>query len=293
MLRCFGLQASIVVTLAACGGVASVHEGNSSRPDIVAQCKEWMESQSALDETESRDGFLAKGSGACISGDIDEELQEQVFAWLRTVPSHTEPVVVIRSGGGNAFPAIDIASALQEREAEVYVYDVCASACANYIYAGVRQRHSLGKTILLFHGGLTKDTPQEFAEVFDSLLSSPEGKYIENPDLERKEWVERAELYIQKQDKLLIAAGVDPVVIHGFGEMELSDLASEDCDPEREPDLEYAVFFSEDLANALGISPVTGSLEYRPSVINERLNRDTQGNKACLAPEKYFRLAGS
>jgi hypothetical protein len=140
---------------------------------------------------------------------------------------------------------------------------------------------------------LTKDTPQEFAEVFDSLLSSPEGKYIENPDVERKEWVERAKLYIQKQDKLLIAAGVDPVMIHGFSEMELSDLASEDCDPDHEPDLEYAVFFSEDMAKALGISPVTGSLEYRPSVINERLNRGTQGQRACMAPEKYFRSTGS
>lgn len=39
--------------------------------------------------------------------------------------------------------------------------------------------------------------------------------------------------------------------------------------------------------------PVSGSLEYRPSVINERLNRDTQGNKACMAPEKHFRATGS
>jgi ATP-dependent protease ClpP protease subunit len=258
---------------------------------IIEECKKWMASQSAMDETESRDNFAARGSGACISGDLDDDVHEKVFAWLDEVPSQTKPVVVIRSGGGDAFPAIDIAEALQQRDAAVYVYDVCASGCANYIYAGVRNRHSIGATILLFHGGLTKETAQEMGEVFDSLLNSAEGKNIENPALERKQWIERAELYLKKQDELLVAAGVDPMIIHGFNEMEMSDLASADCDPEREPDLEYSVFFSKDTAKALGILPITGSLEYRANIINERLNRGTKGNKACVAPAKFFQPA--
>jgi ATP-dependent protease ClpP protease subunit len=272
-------------------GVSCAKQDADSTSNIIEDCKAWMARQSAMDETESRDNFTAKGSAACISGDIDDDLHEKVFAWLGKLPSGTKPVVVIRSGGGDAFPAIDIAEALQQRDAAVYIYDVCASSCANYIYSGVQQRHSIGATILLFHGGLTKDTATEMAKVFDDLLNGPQGKLIENPALERKEWVDRAELYIQKQDKLLVAAGVDPVMIHGFSEMEMSDLASADCDPEREPDLEYIVFFSEDVARTLGILPLTGSIEYRPNVINERLNRRTQGNKACPAPEKFFQPA--
>lgn len=272
-------------------GVSCAKQDADSTSNIIEECKAWMARQPATDETESRDNFTAKGSGACISGDIDDDLQEKFIAWLGKVPSQTKPVVVIRSGGGDAFAAIDIAEELQKRDAEVYIYDVCASSCANYIYSAVRQRHSIGATIILFHGGLTKDTPQEMGEVFDDLLNGPQGKHIENPVLERKEWVERAELYIQKQDKLLVAAGVDPVMIHGFSDMEMSDLASADCDPEREPDLEYIVFFSEDVARALGILPVTGQLEYRASVINKRLNRRMQGNKACPAPEKFFQPA--
>lgn len=285
------LKLVLLIILIAGAGAACAQQDADAPTKIIAECKEWMERQSAMEATESRDDFTAKGSGACINGEIDDDLHEKVFAWLGQLPSETKPVVVIRSGGGDAFPAIDIAEALQQREAAVYIYDVCASSCANYIYSGVRNRHSIGATILLFHGGLTKDTVQETAAVFDDLLRSPEGKHIENPVSERKEWVERAESYLKKQDKLLITAGVDPVMIHGFSDLEITDLASEDCDPAREPELEYAVFFSEDVVSALGISPVTGRLEYRANVINDRLNRDTQGTKACVVPEKFFRPA--
>lgn len=285
------LKLILLLILIAGVGAACAQQDADSPTKVIAECKEWMDRQSAMEAAESRDNFTAKGSGACINGEIDDDLHEKFFAWLGQLPSETKPVVVIRSGGGEAFAAIDIAEALQQREAAVYVYDVCASSCANYIYSGVRNRHSIGTTILLFHGGLAKDTAQEMAAVFDDLLRSPDGKHIENPVSERRELMERAETYLKKQDKLLIAAGIDPVIIHGFSDMEMTDLASADCDPAREPELEYAVFFSEDLVRALGISPVTGRLEYRANVINERLNRDIQGAKACVAPEKFFRPA--
>ena len=272
-------------------GTACAQKDTDPPAGIIEECKEWMARQSAIDESESRENFAAKGAGACISGDIDDDLHEKVFAWLDKLPSATQPVVVIRSGGGDAYPAIDIAEALQQRDAAVYIYDVCASACANYMYSGVRNRHAIGTTILLFHGGMTKDTVEETAAVFDDLLNSPQGKLIENPQQEKKEWIERAALYMKKQDKLLMGAGVDPVMIHGFSDIEISDLASEDCDPEREPDLEYAVFFSRDVAKGLGILPLTGSLEYRADIINARLNRETQGSKACLAPAQFFQPA--
>lgn len=285
-LRC----ALLLITIAALE-VGCAERDTTSAPDIIEECMDWMERQPRMDQNEDQANFTAKGAGACISGYIDDDLHDTVFEWLDKVSPQTTPVVVIRSGGGDAFSAIDIAEELQKRDAAIYIYDVCASSCANYIYAGVRNRHSIGKTILLFHGGISEDTPQETAEVFDDLLNSPEGKYIENPALEREQWVKRAERYIKKQDKLLMAAGVDPVMIHGFKDMETSDLASADCDPAREPDLEYIAFFSEDTAKALGILPVTGSLEYRAGAINERLNRRTKGNKACLAPAKFFQPA--
>ncbi|MCU0946731.1 MAG: hypothetical protein MUF47_00550 [Porphyrobacter sp.] len=277
-----------LVMCSSCADVAPDHGTSASDSHVVEACKEWISSRADLDEGDKQDSFITKKSAACIDGEIDQEMQVRLNSWINTIPAGTRPILVIRSGGGDAYAAIDIAEALQAKDAEVYAFDICASSCANYIFSGVRRRHAIGSPALLFHGGLSKDFPQEVESEFDSFLSTPEGKSVENPTLVKNSLVEKAQEYQKRQEKLLAAAGVDPIIIHGFDKFELQDLGPENCTAEESAEIEYAFFFSEDMVTRLGIMPVSGKLEYRSGTINQKLNRSNQLSKACAAPKEFF-----
>jgi hypothetical protein len=60
--------------------------------------------------------------------------------------------LIVTSEGGVEFQALQIAEVLARRGVDVYVLGCCLSACANFIFAGGRQRLLIGDAIVGYHG---------------------------------------------------------------------------------------------------------------------------------------------
>jgi hypothetical protein len=283
----------LVMSIAVIGAAMSIKKF-VGQPDVVAACQAWIASRDAAPDKDKPGAFrIVSQSGACIDGEIDQDLYAQFQAWIDAAGPGAKPVLVVRSGGGDAYAAIDIAQALQDKDGAVFITDVCASSCANYLFSGIRKRHAIGTAVLLFHGGLPRSHAQDVAQDLASFLNSAEGAQAENPEEITRQMAEKAASYLKKQDALYASAGADPAIIYGFEGFELRDLDPESCAPAASDEADYAFFFSRDLIDQLGIAPLSGNLEDRASVINQRLGRSGGTSRACPAPARYFQPAQS
>ena len=75
----------------------------------------------------------------------------------------------IRSGGGFAPLAIQLANLLRDKDATVVIYDYCLSACANYFLIASSETYVVGKAIVAWHGGPSKHHFPCTAEVLKRL----------------------------------------------------------------------------------------------------------------------------
>jgi hypothetical protein len=84
----------------------------------------------------------------CFDGKID---RDQEMAPVRNLEQNG--LFVMRSPGGHAGTAMEIANILREKNAVVVLYDYCFSACANYILVVSGQTYVTKDTIVAWHGG--------------------------------------------------------------------------------------------------------------------------------------------
>ena len=86
----------------------------------------------------------------CFDGRIHRDQEMIAFDNLRL-----NGTFVIRSAGGYAGPAIEMANILRDKNAVVVLYDYCFSACANYILVASSQTYVTKNTIVAWHGGVS------------------------------------------------------------------------------------------------------------------------------------------
>jgi hypothetical protein len=86
----------------------------------------------------------------CFDGKIDRNQEMTPFRNLGLNGSF-----VMRSPGGYAGAAMEIANVLREKNALVVLYDYCLSACANYILIASNRTYVTKNTIVAWHGGLS------------------------------------------------------------------------------------------------------------------------------------------
>jgi hypothetical protein len=89
----------------------------------------------------------------CFDGPIRPDAQ--VDDKLQKLNDHG--FFVIRSPGGFAAVALNIADALLEKDATVVIHDYCLSACANYIFVATSRTYVLKDSIVAWHGGVHPD----------------------------------------------------------------------------------------------------------------------------------------
>jgi len=70
---------------------------------------------------------------------------------------------VIRSGGGNVKTAMEIADALQEKNALVIIYDYCLSACAGFIFIASAETFVTKNTVVAWHAPCASGPIREYS----------------------------------------------------------------------------------------------------------------------------------
>jgi hypothetical protein len=86
----------------------------------------------------------------CFDGRIHRNQEMIAFDNLRL-----KGTFVMRSPGGYAGAAIEMANILRDKNAVVVLYDYCFSACANYILVASSQTYVTKNTIVAWHGGVS------------------------------------------------------------------------------------------------------------------------------------------
>lgn len=110
---------------------------------------------------------VQSGDRVHLKGQIDQNMANK-FASLDLATANT---VVITSSGGNSLPALEISQLIVKHDLNVEARDVCASACASYIFVAGNGRTVAPNTLLAFHSGsaafldLYDRVPEDLEEV--------------------------------------------------------------------------------------------------------------------------------
>jgi hypothetical protein len=80
--------------------------------------------------------------------------------------------VVENSEGGKGLPALAIGILLHKYNWDVEVVDLCASACANYIFPAGKTKYLHEHSMLMFHGGPHQEGMLESLEEFDREIAA-------------------------------------------------------------------------------------------------------------------------
>ncbi len=254
-------------------------------PEPVAACRSWIDSRSWADHETGPKTRILSEVAACFDGTIEEGALDRLHAWIDAVPAHgPPPVLVVRSRGGDARLALELAEKLQAKHTEVHATQVCASSCANYFYAGVARRHFAGPTLLLFHGGFSADSRARSLAMFDQLLAGPQGAMIRDPEANRRAIAQSIDSAMERQDNLYRRIGVDRHVVHGVDAVEAERLDAWRCGGGGQRPRNF-LFFSAEQMERLGIAPASGAAIDTPETVNAAVARLEADFVACLAPD--------
>jgi len=286
-----GTLAFILMLLAATSPVRPETAGMQA-PDPVDACRTWIEGRAWAGPDSEPKTLVVSRDVACFDGEITNGSLEALHAWIDATGTTTRPVLVVRSPGGDSEAALGLAEKLQARDASVHVVQICASACANYFYAGVRDRHVEEASLLLFHGGFSSGNRARALAAFEAHLRGPQGATVPDPEANRQAIEQSLDALQARQDAFYRRAGVDPVVVHGFDGLDAASLGDAQCGgPSQAP--RRFLHFDAALAERLGIAPVSGRTEQDPQRVNAAIAARDAGFIACLAPGAPFTGTGS
>lgn len=255
-----------------------------ANPDST--CNDWIESRSWESHSTPETRILSDRV-ACYDGTIESGSLDELHRWI-DLPgvSGRRRVLVVRSRGGDADVALDLAEKLQAADAEVFVVDVCASSCANYFYAGVRRRHAVGSPLILYHGGFSEPSRQRVAEALDKFLSGPDAASVPNHDAVRRGTLLKFDSSMARQDALYSRIGVSADVVHGVDVLDVPSIENERCGGASDLPRNF-IYFDRAQMERLNILPISGDPEVVPMMVNDA-NASVDGTFiACLAPTNF------
>jgi hypothetical protein len=87
-------------------------------------------------------------SAVCFAGRFELGIEERIISLLKD----DRKVFVVRSVGGSAITAARVGLHLLDKRVDVAVYDVCFSACANWVFLAGRRKYVADGTVLAWHG---------------------------------------------------------------------------------------------------------------------------------------------
>jgi ATP-dependent protease ClpP protease subunit len=236
-----------------------------------------------LQATEPRSLVLSPRT-ACFDGKITKESVAALKAWAQvSADPPNRKTLVVRSRGGDAAAALNIAELLQRQNATVRVVDVCGSSCADFFFAGIRNRSVTDGALILFHGGFSAQNRTRLVAELDKLLSSESSRKIEHPDQLRTSALEEFDEDTSRQNQLYDSLGVDRAIVRDIENIDVDRLPESDCDPSRKARRNF-VFFDLQQLEALGLSVSSGKPATTPSEVNRRLVRLGADFEACRAP---------
>lgn len=282
-VRSLLLWLSAVPILASCASLAT--KGREEHVFSQSACLDWFESRAAVEATEPGKFFSPDRHLGCFDGTIErEDLGAGTRAladWAGTA-SGGGKVLVIRSHGGDAEVALAIAENLQAQDVTVFAHELCASSCANYIFAGVEDRRVTSNALVLFHGGFSDQSRSRIVESLEKLYAQA-GDQIQDAEVDRQRLLASFDSNRDRQDALLRRAGVDNAIIHSVDANDASSLSAELCGGVSNLPRNF-VYFSEDDAAQLGLNLSGGSILTDPTSVNQRIADFGRAFVACRLP---------
>ena len=255
--------------------------------DPVQACREWIQGRAWSAQEDDPQTRVVSAGAACFDGAIAAGALEALHAWIDAAAGTARPVLVVRSRGGDSETALGLAEKLQERGASVHVVGVCASACANYLYAGVRDRHVQQASLLLFHGGFSAGNRARALAALEAHLAGPQGASVPEPEANRRAIGQSLDALQVRQDALYRRAGVDPRIVHGFDGLDVASLDDALCGGPSQAPRRFLYFDDVQMAR-LGIAPASGRTEQDPRRVNAAIAALDGGFIACRAPRAPF-----
>lgn len=273
----------IVAILFAWSASIGVHA--EPAPDPFELCGPWIESRAWSAHAANPKAHLISDGLACYDGTIEPDSFDELNNWIDKAKTHS--ALVIRSGGGDANVALNLAEKLQAKNARVYVLDICASSCANFIYAGVRERHVQDGALILFHGGFSRETRARAMASLNALLAGPQGTLIKDHESSRRSARQSYDSAWARQDALYRRIGVNPLIVHGVDAIDFRDIDDFNCGGASQLPRNF-VYFDRVQMKQLGIAPSTGFPQITPTHVNEAIEALERQFVACLAPPEIF-----
>lgn len=277
------LQRLLVIAFLCVGaGSAQAHDAL----DPVETCRAWIDQRSWRAHEEAPETRVLSDRTACYDGMIERGSLDALHEWIgRTERADGEsPTLVIRSGGGDAEVALGLAEKLQNRNARVFISEICASSCANFLYAGIRLRHVFDGALILFHGGYSGKSRASVMKELEDFLAGPHGVLVEDHDANRNAARHAFDAAAVRQDALFRRIGVDPAIVHGVDAIDFAEIDDRRCGGTSTLPRRF-VYFDMAQMERLGIAPVTGLPETRPTHVNAAIAALDASFVACSAPE--------
>lgn len=276
----------LVAVVLALSSVSCAARGTSDSAnlsvDAAGACAEVFAARSWSDRAEP-DFEAISPTIACFDGDMDETLPAQVESWLAEGPPTLLRLLAVRSPGGDAARGISAAELLQRRGVAVYVHQVCASSCANYLFAGVTRRMVSPGALILFHGGFSAEGRPDALAQLDALLSSPAGARVSDPDEQRRRAAADFDRNIERQRLLFAAVGVSEDIVVAVERLDVDRLDNVDCGGDVEAPRRF-VFFTPEQLNSMGVQIEHGHPADSPIAVNESIRALGGGFVACRFP---------
>lgn len=283
-------MAGALVLLLGFGLAVSRPEAHPVEAAEVKQCREWIQSHSQRPPNNTALTKVLSPRTICFDGDIYAWTLKDAVAWADKVGAvrtrHAR--LVVRSPGGDANAAIDLAEKLQRFDVEVIVVDYCMSSCANYFFAGLRRRNVVPGALILFHGGVTTDQRPDFIDSLDEALRNPDMvRWIPDPAKWRAGELERFDANVVRQNALYRRIGVDPLVVTGMSSVDEKAIPAPDCGRRAGAKRSF-LFFDMKQLRRLGVVISQGTPAIDPSEVDRHLSRLGFSFTACAVPRTYF-----
>jgi len=128
-------------------GFAFAASPDPASPLFECESKIWPKYATLNSGTVPFAGFL--NNTLCLQGNITIEGANDA---IEILAKHNIERILIISPGGDAFAALRIAMQMLKSHVDVYVSEICASSCANYIFLAANQKFILKDSVVAWHG---------------------------------------------------------------------------------------------------------------------------------------------
>jgi hypothetical protein len=256
----------------------------------ASRCEAWIRARPIFPAAASPEVFIISATTACFDGDITKDSIVALQAWITRAPKDSEPLLLVRSRGGDLGTGISIMDDLQAANAEVRVVDFCGPVCADYFFAGARHRSVTDGAVILFRGGWSAKMRLGLAAALDRAEES--GKAPANFDWTkaRRSALAQFDEQLAQQDQDFARIGVNSAITNDVDSAAITALPDADCDSTRTVERK-AVFFTIAELRELGVRIERGRPAADPREVNERLRQMGSPYEACAAPRSLFRMA--